>query len=714
MIRNIIFAFVAIFTFTQCSKKTEDLVSLKAERDRISAMDWRSAAPGPSEARAINMGDYHSFTLDNGLRVIVVENNKLPRVSYQISLNNDPVNEGEEVGYVSFAGELITKGTATRTKAEIDEAIDFIGASMSASGKGMFGSSLKKHSDELLSLMTDVLYNPSFPADEFEKLKTQTRSGLATVKTDPNAMASNVAQVLNYGTDHPYGQVQTETGVDKITLERCKGYFNTYFRPNNAFLVIVGDISTKEAEETAKKHFGGWQRGEIPASTMPEVKESSKRKVAFVHREGAVQSLINITYPVDLKPGDEDIVPANIMNSILGGGIFSGRLMQNLREDKAYTYGARSRLSSDQFIGSFSASANVGNVVTDSAVHEFLYEMGRIVTEMVSDGELEIAKNGAAGGYARSLESPQTIASYALNTFKYNLPQDYYATYLSRLEKVDKVAVMKAAQKYIRPDNAYIVIAGNKDEVADKLIRFDADRQITFYDAFGNVITYDAVALPTDVTAEKVIENYIIAIGGKENLNEVQSMVVEMTLNLMGQQAGMKSSYMKPNMYRSEMSMQGMVMQTQIFDGEKASISGMGQQQSIGPDDEGFEVLKNQAYMFVQLNYLMDNGYKLELKSIESIDGVNCYKIEVSSPGGAKSSEYYSVEDHLLIQVSMTQDMGEQVNIVNTTYGDYRQIGNIKYPHSLTITGAAPFPLNLKTEKVEINTALDESVFSIE
>ncbi|HCM77738.1 MAG TPA: peptidase M16, partial [Cytophagales bacterium] len=209
----------------------------------------RSKAPSPAPAREIKIGVYQSFMLKNGLQVFVVENHKLPRLQFSIQLKHDPIFEGNKAGYVSIAGNLIGTGTTTRTKAQLDEEVDFIGASLSTGAYSLYASSLSKHTDKLLELMTDVLYNPSFEQSELDKLKTQTISGITAGKDDPNTIASNVRGVLVYGKDHPYGEIATEESVKSISVEDCQQYFKTYFKPNNAYLVMVGDITLKRAKK---------------------------------------------------------------------------------------------------------------------------------------------------------------------------------------------------------------------------------------------------------------------------------------------------------------------------------------------------------------------------------------------------------------------------------------------------------------------------------
>jgi len=702
--------------FAQCSKKTTDGMVDKTEETVENAMEdlsWRSSAPAAGPAREIKLGEYTSFDLENGLKVIVVENHKIPRVSYQLSLNNDPIIEGDQVGYVTMAGNLMSTGTKTKSKAEIDQAIDFIGANMNTTGSGVFASSLKKHSSKLLEIMTDVLYNPSFPKEEFDKLKTQTLSGLANVRTNPDAMVGNVASVLNYGKDHPYGEVQNESHVKNMTLDKCKSYYETYFKPNNAYLIIVGDVTPEEAKADAEKYFGSWKSGDIPEESYAAPKGPEGTQVAFANKDGAVQSVIRITYPVELQPGADDLVKARVMNNILGGGIFSGRLMQNLREDKAYTYGARSSLSSDELVGNFRAFASVRNEVTDSSVIQFLHEMNRMRNEPVSMEDLQLVKNSMAGSFARSLESPQTIARFARNTYKFNLPKDYYQTYLQRLDGVTIADVSMMAQKYIRPDQAYIVIAGSKDDVAENLKQFDSDGEIDFYDAFGNKLEKQEGALPEGLDGKTLVMNYLNAMGGMDKLNNITTMVTKMTTELMGQPGAMETGKKDNKMFYSEMMLSGNMVQEQRFDGTNLKVGAMGQSQvmSEGPEVES---IKEQTATFSQMNYLKD-GYELNLKGVEDVEGEKAYKVEIVKPNGDKSYEYYSVKSNLVIRsVESQEGMGNQVMTITTDFKDYKEVDGIMLPHMIVMNGAMPVPLELKVESYQINGEIPAEKFKTE
>lgn len=672
--------------------------------------DFRKMSPQAGPAPKIEMGTYEQFELKNGLKVIVVENHKLPRVSYQLFVDLPPLKEGETAGTADMAGQLLKTGTKDKSKAEIDEAVDFIGASLFSSASGVSGSSLTKHKDKLLELMTEVLFQPSFPEEEFTKLKTQTLSGLAASKDDPNTIAGNVAQVLRYGKDHPYGELTTEATIENITLDQCKAFYNTYFKPNISYLVIVGDVKPADAKKDAEKYFSKWVKGEIPTQTFEKPAKPAEQTVAFVNKPGAVQSIINVTYPIDLVLSDPDYIKSLVTNTLLGG-FFRSRLNDNLRENKGYTYGVGSTLSQDKLVGYFNAGGGVRNEVTDSAIVEFLYEMKRLQEEKVPTDELNLVKSVITGSFARQLEQPTTVARFALNTARYNLPPDFYSTYLEKLNRVILEDIMAMAKKYITPDKAYILVVGNKDEVAEKLMRFDANEEIDYYDYYGRKLEVKNTAMPTDMTAEKVIEKYIAAIGGKEKLAAVQDMTMTMTTSVQGMSLQTVMQQKAPNKMAMSVKMNGMAMQEQKFDGENGMAAQMGQSQKLEGAD--LENLKQQAILFAETKYA-ELGYKLTLKGIEDVDGKEAYQVETESSNGDKTTEYYDVETGFKIRTMNVISNGAQSATIINDIGDYKEVDGIKFPHTITITGAAPVPLKNEVVSIEINKGIADSVFLVE
>jgi zinc protease len=663
----------------------------------------RSQRPQPGPAPVIQLSDFESFTLDNGLKVIVVENHSVPVVSFQLTLDIDPVIEGNAKGYVDIGGSLLREGTTNRSKNEIDESIDFIGASLSTYSTGMFGSSLTRHQEALLDLMSDILLNPSFPESELQRMITQNISGISTIRSDASAMARNVATAVVYGANHPYGEVVTEESLKNVTVDLIKDYYYTYFRPNVAFMVIVGDIKTDDAKVLMNKYFGSWKPAEVPQKTYPTPQPPSGRRVAFADRTGAIQSVISVTYPLVLTPGHPDAIKVSVMNSILGGGVFSSRLIQNLREDKGWTYGAGSNIATDRLVGRFSAGAEVRNSVTDSTVVEIFDEMRRLIYEPVKDDDLQLIKNFMTGSFARSLESPRTIANFALNISRYNLPDDYYATYLEKMNAVTVEDVQAMAAKYIKPDNAIIVVAGNKDEAVDNLKRFSASGEVEFFDAFGRPVEYAAIEISEDVTADQIIESYLKALGGRSRLESINDMSQEMLLSIMGQQATIKSWQKRPNLLLVETLMGGMSLSKQLFDGKKVAItSPMGSQEfTEGPP---FEQAKLQASLFPELD-MKTLGVSTRLMGAETLDGQEVYRIEATTASGNKIYDYYSIETGLKLK-SISDSF-------TSTFSDYKDVNGVLFPHKVT-QEAGPQMMEMRIIDIQINTGLDDELFTLD
>lgn len=681
----------------------------------------RTKAPDPAEAPKINIGTPETFSLDNGLKVFVVENHNLPKVSFQLTVDKDPVLEKGKVGLSEMMGDMLSAGTETKTKAEIDSEIDFIGATVATSSSGFYASSLSKHSDKVLSIASDILLHPAFPEEELNKKKKRALSGLKSLATNADAIAARVGNALLYGKDHPYGEVQLKSDIENISIADCKKYYSTYFRPNISYLVVVGDITVETAKELTNKYFGSWQKADVPTHTYKMPASPQGVRVAFVNKPGAVQSVVKVMYPVDYKIGAPDAAQANVMESILGGA-FSSYLNANLREDKGYTYGARGSLTPNKIVGSFKAGASVRNEVTDSSITEIFKEMNRIRDEKVDPEDLDRIKNNMIGGFALSLENPRTIARFALNIERYNLPKDYYQTYLSRVQNVTQENVMEAAKKYIHPNNCYVLVVGNQD-IADKLTKFDSDGKIEFYDINADIVVEkEEIPVPEGVTAQTVIDDYILAITGQPNmkkaekvLGKVKDLTVNMTMGMEMQGQSMSldmvSKQKAPNKMLVEIKMNGMTVQKQVFDGEKGGSSGM--QGKTELSEEEIKSTKADAQMNKELMY-KELGYTMTLEGIEEINGKPAYKIKLIDPAGNEEYQYYDTETKLLVYVmSMEEGPDGSEMTVTTEYSDYRDVKGVKYPFKrLRMMG--PQIMDITVTSVEVNTKLSDDIFKWE
>ncbi len=672
----------------------------------VQAQVDRTKKPEPGPAPVINMGKYDKFTLKNGLTVIVVKDDKLPTVAFSLRVDRDPVMEGDKAGFLNLVGQMMRSGTTNRTKAQIDSEIDYISASLFPGSASLYAASLSKHQDKLLELMTDILFNPTFPAEELEKLKKQVVSGLAAEKDDPNAIAGNVAQVLVHGKDHPYGELETESTVENITVEDISNYYQTYFKPNVSYLAIVGDIEVSEAKKLANKYFAQWEKGDVPKHEYDMPKKPEATYVALVNRPNAVQTIVDITYPIDLKTGSEEAIRANVMNRILGGGS-SGRLYKNIREDKGYTYGAYSSVSSDELVGTFSANASVRTEVTDSALIEFMSELKRLRQEEVEDLEITLSKNEYAGGFIRALENAQNIARFAINTERLGLPADYYKNYIKTIQSTTKEDVQKLAQKYVTPANAYIVAVGKASQIAPTLEKFG---KIQYYDMYGNEIEAPNFDMPTDVSADQVLNNYIEAIGGKQTLDKVEDIELVLSAAIPQGKLSIVNQKKAPHKSVTEVKMGDNVLNKVVFDGEKGVQMAMGQKMPM--DENTAADTKINSAMFLEMQ-LLNSDIAYQLTGVEQVDGKDAYVIGFELPSGSSVSLMYDKETGLkLKQVTVLETpQGQMTQAVS--FSDYQEVDGIMVPHSQS-TSIGPQMIDARLESVEINKGLADDIFVIE
>ncbi len=684
-------------------KRIFSITILLALVTAVSAQLDRTTPPKPGPAPEVQIGDYEKFTLPNGLTVIVVENNKVPVVSYSMTLDITLPAEGELAGYIDIAGEMLAGGTTSRSKAEIDEAVDFLGATLSTYSKGIYARSLSKHSEPLLEIMSDVLLNPTFPQEELDKQIIRGKTAIQANKEEPSVIAQNIAETLVFGKNDPYGEIVSEESLENISTENLRNYYNSYFRPNAAYLVIVGDINTRQAKEQAKKYFGKWKKAPIPENSFPYPDRFSDPEVAVSNKDGANQSTILVAHEVNLTPGHPDLPKTRVMNGILGGDSFNNRLFQNLREDKAYTYGAESMLDPDERVGSFSAFAQVRTSVTDSALTEILNEMERMRTELVSDEELQLIKNVIIGNFGRALEDPQTVARLALNIERYDLPDDYYENYLKKITEVTKEDVREAARTYLKPDEAVILAVGNVSAIKDKMKAFSPSKTVTQYDYYGNIVEKKAV--DEKISAEGVLKKYIQAIGGEDKLSAVKDLQMKMAMSVQGMSLKIEMLQKRPDKFYQATSMNGNVVSMQVLNGERAKMKTPMGEQNL--EDDALAALKESARIYPELTYLKDS-VELKLDGVETVNETETYKMIVTKPSGISTTVFYGVNDGLKYKEVSETPQG----VASTTYDNYTQIDGIQFPMAMKQV-LGPQSFDIEVTEIAVNEGIDDSKFEI-
>ena len=663
----------------------------------------RSKAPTPGKAPLIQIGNPVKFTLANGLQVFVVKNTKLPRVTASLDFNYDGFAEGDKAGVADMAGQLLKRGTTTKSKAQLDEAVEFLGGSLYTSSGSASASALKTNFPALMSLLAEVVLHPALASDELEKIRKQTLSGIEGSKDDADAISGNVVKKLVYGASHPYGEVLTTKSANSITLNDVKSFLSTYWKPNMAYLVFVGDIEPAVAKALAEKSFGSWAKGTVVKQNFAKPAIPSQTYVAIVDRPSSVQSVITVATTVDLLPGSSNVIAGSVMNNILGGG-FSGRLFANLREKHAFTYGAYSSLNPSRQVGIFEASASVRNEKTDSSVQELLREINIILNEKVGDVELSRMKNYLSGGFARSLENPATIAGFALRIAQNNLPADYYQKYLTNLAAVDAQKVQDAAKALLNTEKMHIVIVGNAKQIAKGLEKYGP---LKYFDIEGN-----EVAPPTEVKADAsltpaaLMEKAIAAIGSKEALSSIKDVQLKGTANLMGQSLQMQQTMIMPGNSVTTMSMGGMaIMKQAVVDG-KYIVAQQGMEMPITDDVK--EDLDESATLVPEQLFLT-KGYGLKIVGAEKVDGKDAIDVEVTKPSKKVSHRFYDAKTFLLVKTSKSEEIPGRGTVTQQQYfTGYKTVNGVQISTEQLID-MGQMKINIKYADIKVNQGLKSS-----
>lgn len=664
----------------------------------------RSQQPQPGPAPKIQLGTPQTFTLKNGLNVLVVENHKLPRVSASLRIDNPPQFEGEKAGVNALLSSMLGKGSIKTSKDEFNEEIDYLGARVNFGSSSAFATSLSRYFPRVMELMAEAVLLPNFTEEEFEKEKNILLEGIKSDENSVSAAARRVESLVTYGNNHPYGEYIKSETAEKVTLEDVKRYYTTNFSPANAYLVIVGDVDFKEIKKQASSLFKSW-KGKAPiADVFPKAKNASQLEVNFVDMPNAVQSEVSVDFTNNVKITDEDYFPMLLANRILGGGA-QARLFLNLREDKGYTYGSYSSFSTDKYSRArMRAFASVRNEVTDSSAVEILSELNKIITEPVAEEELNNAKAKYVGDFVLALEQPSTIAQYALKISTENLPEDFYDTYLEKINAVTVEDIQKVAQKHIPAKQVRLFVTGKAQDVLENLEKTMPEGTVfNFYDKYGNTVERPdtQVKLAEGISVDSILEDYINAIGGRSKTEAIQSKVEKaeasmqgMTLSILSKKTTAQQSYL-------EIQMMGNTMQKQVVNKDKGYNEAQGQRIEI-EGDELKDALKSTA-IFEELTL---DPSTLEIKGIEDVNGEKAYVVKISE----KTTYYYSVESHLKIKESQTQEMQGNLITQETFLSDYKAVDGVLFPHKLT-QSFGPQKIDFISKSIELNITLTNADF---
>ena len=463
------------------------LAAAQAPKPSSKGLVIKGKTPISKEVLKVKLPRAFETKLSNGLQVIVLEQHKLPTFNMQmIVLSGGLTDAPDQHGAAQFTAALLREGTATRNSKQIAEQADSLGATLGANSglssteTNVVASGLTDNFDKILELFADVILNPSFPADEFNKLKTRSLAQLRQQRSQPAFLANEMFARVMYGSHPAARESLSAEEIQRMTAEVLRKFHALNFKPNNAIFAIVGDVKPAEILAKLEKTFGAWQRGDVPQTAIPKVSETGPAKIHLINRASSVQTnllLGNLT----IERTDPDYYALNVMNQVVGGGA-SARLFLNLREDKGYTYGAYSRFSASRYRGTFRANTEVRTEVTKGSMDELMYELKRIRDENVAQDEFDRAKRTIIGSFALQLESPQALLNNIITQRLYGLPADYWDTYTQKIAAITPDEVQRVAKKYLDLSRLQIVAVGDASKITDVLKQYGT---VEIYDTEG-------------------------------------------------------------------------------------------------------------------------------------------------------------------------------------------------------------------------------------
>lgn len=659
--------------------------------------------PEPLPAKEFTFPKYQETKLSNGMTVFIVEDHEQPTFGFRILIPGGSAYDGEKAGLAELVAEMLTKGAGKWSAFDIASKLDGVGAELSISANPdhfvISGECIVKHIPVLLDVLSTVITNPTFPKDEFEKLKQRVISAIKSEKSRPMSVATALSKKVLYGEKHPYGMKKTEESIEKITLDDIKNFYIKYFKPDHATLVITGDIKEKEIIPYFEKAFSKWSKGKLTALAMPPTKPEPLG-VYFVERPASVQSSIILATPT-VEITNPDYEALDVAASIIGSG-FAGRLFRTLRETYSYTYTPFGYQTSSKFANRFACGAEVRNQVTDSAIDVIKEQLYLLATEPPSEDELSRIKKIKVGNYLMSFENSDFIASLIQNANFYGKSISYLKDYPQIIEQITPYDILKVAKKYMHPDRAYIIVVGNP-EVRNKL------------EKYGKIFDFDLDLKPisgekgkvenVSISSDEIISKYISARGGFELANSVKAISIESksVLSVQGQSLqGKIIDKIRSPLQRHQVVDFGMFQSEVWLNSEKSWAKVQGNLEELGEketDKAIFDVAILKDFEWLTKKFKINVIGKQENNII----------VKFKSNSGYEATVYFDSNKFLINKIETTEQTPQGPIPVTTLYKEWQNINGFIFPIKTKSTNPM-FSVEMEST-VELNPEIDENEF---
>lgn len=669
----------------------------------------RPAKPAAGSVPKTVLPPYKEATLKNGLRVIIVPDNRQPIVYFRAMVMAGTAADGKEVGAAAAVGSLLEKGTKSRTADDIAEKLDFYGATFNANSgvdaMNCFGSFLKKDMNSILPIYADLMRNPSFPQDEVAKYVSTTESSLKAAKKNSSDPGRRMGRRLIYG-DHPYGNFETEESIKNVSRDVIAGWHDKYFSAENTMIAVIGDVTEKEIVPILEKHFGDWKKGARHRPLYPSLAETKGMQYTLVDRPSSVQSSIRIQR-LGLSRTDPDYDKAGFIAAIFAGnGLigFQNRLFQNIREKHGYTYTPGGSLTSSLDKGVLVGVAEVRNSVTDSAIEQMLLEYRRLSTEDIPQHELDFAKGLVTGKYLMDIADPNLTGEKLLSIYLYGLPKDYYDTYPSRVQSFTAADLRETAKRVYPPNDLHVIVTGDGSKILPKVERFGKPKLVDL--DLNPIKNLTETITPSKLSLDEVLEKLHKAIN-KPSLEKVQS--IEKTGDFVltmpqGELAGtVQQVFATPNKKYQKFEFHGTIIEEKI-DGTKLYEGQMGEVHPVEEPRAKYDVAST---VFNEELRVKEPGMNVKLAGMKDIFSGPAYVLEVEKQGFVKERWYVDEKTGYVTRKEVKNEEGDIVN----DYTDFRSVNGIPMAHKITTTGSQDLVMTFTSIKTSLTPA-DDKLFT--
>ncbi|MFH1051127.1 MAG: insulinase family protein [bacterium] len=659
--------------------------------------------PEPLPEKEIKFPEYKEFTLDNGLKVFVFEDHRQPTISFRLLIAGGKSVDTLKPGIADITASLLTKGTKKLTALDLAKKIDGVGADISASAGTDFitvqASGLKKHLSTILDVYSQVITGPVFPDKEFEKIVPQMIAAIRQEKADPRLIASKIARKAIYGEQHPYALFASEKSIGIINISDIKNYYINNFIPNNATLAIIGDVKANDIIKEIKKKFKNWEKSNKDFTyNIPSIK-SLPLGVYFVERPASVQSTIMFaTKAVAYTNKDYDLL--GVATNVISGGI-AGRLFRTLREEYSYTYTPFGNISQNKYTGWYFCGADVKNVVTDSALKVMLKQITSLTQELTKEDELKRVKTYQSGTYKMAFESSDYIAALIQNADFYGKPIEELAAYANKIMNFSPHAIKNIASQFLNPSKGYLIIVGSP-EVKEKLSQFG---KLYDFDLDLNPLSGEKAKMePISMTSNELIEKYINSIGGRDSLNNIQTVIDSAQVEMISGSNVMKGTLIQyqKSPGKKYMDFDMNVFRQQVWvDGKDVWVK-LNQVEKMETDESEKFIYDAQIFKDTRL---VDMGYNCSILGKQG----NTILMKAVSPKGFASTYFFDAKTFHINKIERVETTGRGTLPITETIKEYVEIAGMKFPK--VIESVTPLNTIITVHYYIINQPIDDNLF---